>query len=358
MKKITLLFLLILSQSTFGQVEFTETKKLAATCKVWGVLKYYHPKVANGIYHWDNQLFDVLPKIEQAKTKEAFSLVLEDWINSLGEVEAIAPIMLSEDIDYFEKNFDLSWIDKNDLFSNNLSRALKFIENNRFQGNQNYVHQRKAGNIFVKNEDYSAYDFNDKNSRLLALFMYWNLMEYFYPYKYVMDKDWDSTLEDMIPLFIEANNDDDFYLAMQKLTVRLNDSHVVFHRYLGKGTKTKRFLPVTCKIIEEKIIVTEVLQVALTEKEDIKVGDVITKVNGKSIKEIILENRDFISASNEAYYLEHILEPVLSGYSETITLEFLKEGMTTSKTIDWNDYNIWQRWELNQASKLKINLNV
>lgn len=134
MKKITLFLLVVLSQIVSGQTKFNETEKLAATCKVWGYLKYYHPKVANGDFDWDNQLVEVLPTIEQAKTKEEFSLILENWIDSLGEVKEIVPIIQSKEIDYFDKNFDLTWINKNKFFSKDLSMKLNFIKNNRFQG--------------------------------------------------------------------------------------------------------------------------------------------------------------------------------------------------------------------------------
>ena len=110
MRKITLLLLLVLfSQNTSAKNNLTETQKLAATCKVWGFLKYYHPKVANGETNWDNQLLEKLPQIEKAQTKEEFSLILENWIDDLGPIKEIAPIAAPKDVEYFDKNFDLSW---------------------------------------------------------------------------------------------------------------------------------------------------------------------------------------------------------------------------------------------------------
>lgn len=349
MKKYILFFLIIISQTVFSQTKFTETQKLTATCKVWGFLKYYHPKVAHGDFNWDKQLFEVLPKIEQAKTKEEFSIVIENWVDSLGEVKEIAPIIQPKEIEYFDKNFNLSWIDNNKLFSKKLSKKLKFIENNRFQGEQHYVEAERAGNISIKNENYAEYQFNDKKERILALFMYWNLMEYFFPYKYVTDKKWDTTLEEMLPVFIEAKNPDDFYIAMQKLTVRLNDSHVVFYKY----GKKRHFLPIICKIIDEKMVVTEILDDYLSKTDDVKVGDVITKVNDKTIKDIILDYRDLIPASNEAYYLSKLVEPTLSGYSDNIKLEFLKGEKYETKTINRVDYNL-NRFELKNVSKVRF----
>ena len=105
MKKITLFFLLVLTQITFGQTKITETEKLAATCKVWGFLKYYHPVVAAGKTNWDEKFFEVLPKIENAKTKEAYSIVIEKWIDDLGTVSVNKPLADDQKRDIFIKTW-------------------------------------------------------------------------------------------------------------------------------------------------------------------------------------------------------------------------------------------------------------
>jgi C-terminal processing protease CtpA/Prc len=355
MKKTSILLFVLLCQTVFSQTKLSETQKLAATCKVWGYLKYYHPKVANGEFNWDNQLFEVLPKIEQAHTKEEFSLALENWIDTLGEVPKIAPIIPQNDIDYFDKNFDLKWINNNELFSKKLSKKLKFIEDNRFQGKQHYVAAFDAENIFVKNENYADLNFNERNPRILALFMYWNLIEYFFPYKYLMNQKWDLTLEEMLPVFIEAKNEDDFHTAMQKLTVKLNDSHAVFYKY---PKKKMRFIPAKCKIIDSKLIITEILADSLAKADDIKIGDLITKVNNKTIDQLILEGRDLIHGSNDAAYLDNLANSILSGTSDDVTLEFLKDGQHTTRTIKWQAYRESHQNEFRKTTIVKEKFKV
>jgi hypothetical protein len=87
MKKILLIVFFLLCQHSFSK-PINETQKLAATAKIWGFLKYYHPNVADGSQNWDDQLFQILPKVEEAQSEEAFSLVIENWITSLGEIKA------------------------------------------------------------------------------------------------------------------------------------------------------------------------------------------------------------------------------------------------------------------------------
>ena len=85
-RRLLLLIILFGYQTIFAQDKISESEKLISTAKVWGFLKYYHPNVADGTYNWDQQLFDVLPKIKEAKTKQEYSEVLVNWINSLGEI--------------------------------------------------------------------------------------------------------------------------------------------------------------------------------------------------------------------------------------------------------------------------------
>lgn len=350
MKKITLFFLIIISQTIFSQ-KVTETEKLATTCKVWGFLKYYHPKVAKGNFNWDHQLIDILPKVENAQTRKEFSLVISNWIDTLGEVPAIAPIPLPKDVDFFDKNFDLSWISMSALFSKNLTEKLKFIENNRYQSDAEFGPDFDG---FKTLKNYYDLDFNDKNKRILMIFAYWNVIEYFFPYKYQMDQKWDVSLEKIIPLALEAKTEDDFHKVFRNLTTKLNDSHVEFALYNNSkfNDKVKSF-PAEGKIIDGKLVVTEITGDSVAEADHIKVGDVITKINGKTIKELAEANRDAISASNEAKYLDKLTGKILLSYTENVEVEFLKDGKYTTKSMIWTNYHESHRNEFKKGAKKK-----
>jgi hypothetical protein len=42
--------------------------------------------------------------------------------------------------------------------------------------------------------------------RLLALFRFWNVIHYFYPYKDLLDQDWDTVLPRFVPQFAAARD--------------------------------------------------------------------------------------------------------------------------------------------------------
>lgn len=347
MNKITLVFLIVCTQTIFGYAKITETEKLAATCKVWGFLKYYHPKIGSGQVNWDSQLLEKLPLIEKAQTKEEFSLILENWINDLGEVKMVAPIVIPKEVEFFDKNFDLSWFN-NKLFSKKLSKKLKFIENNRFQSNEEFDYSFDS---FKYLKNYFDLDYTNKSSRILMLFAYWNVIEYYFPYKYVMDQKWDLSLEQVLPLVLEAKKGNEFYIALKKLTAKLNDSHVETTTY-GPEVAGKRpvYFPATGRIIEEKLVVTEILGDSLAQADNIKIGDVITKIKGKTIKELIQENQDLISASNEAKFLDKVTLPILKSYDENVEVEFLKDGKYETKSMIWFNYHDSHRNEFKKGA--------
>src|SRR5690606_21463683 len=117
-KKIALLFLiLILGNILHAQERLTQTEKLATTSKIWGFLKYYHPEVAKGNFNWDEKLFEILPKVETANTKEELSKTYIDWILSLGNIEECKKCNQKTKNEYFDKNFNLSWINNTKVFT-------------------------------------------------------------------------------------------------------------------------------------------------------------------------------------------------------------------------------------------------
>jgi C-terminal processing protease CtpA/Prc len=341
MKKTLLIVFVLLVQISFSK-PITEIEKLAATTKIWGFLKYYHPNVADGSKNWDEELFKILPKVDEAKSAEDFSLVIENWITSLGEVKAyniVEPVSKKE---YFDKNFNLSWISKSEIFSKSLSKKLKFVEENRIQNKQYYVnYELGSGSVplqFTNEVKYPDFKWTDKNLRLLAFFRYWNYIEYFFPYKYQMDQKWDKTLIEFLPRITAPESEKDFVLAMREISIKINDTHASTNTpqlfdYFGD-----KFIPFDVKIIDEKAVVISLKNDSLAKISDVKIGDVITKVQGKTIAEIIKENRKYVEGSNEPSILKNAYWIIFNGKTASVEIEFMRDGKTAVKSINRYKY--------------------
>ncbi|MDR7208400.1 S41 family peptidase [Flavobacterium piscis] len=331
MKKTLLIIFVLLFQYSYSK-PITETQKLAATAKVWGFLKYYHPNVADGSKNWDEQLFEILPKVEQAQSAEEFSLIIENWIASLGEIKKYEAIKEAEKKQYFDKNFDLSWFSKNELFSKSLSKKLKFIEENRIQGKQFYYTSDPY--IKVQNEiKYPDFKWTDKNLRLLALFRYWNQIEYFFPYKYKMDENWDAVLIQMLPKFITAESEMDFVLAMREISIKLDDTHSSTSSFKLYDYFGDKFVSFDVAFIDNKAVVVKFKNDSLSKSDDIRIGDVISKVDGKTVEDLMNEKLKYVEGSNKPAILKNIYWTVFNGKAESMEIEFSRENKVSNKTI-------------------------
>lgn len=336
-KTIFLLIIFICGNNLFAQNELTEIEKLASTAKIWGFLKYYHPEVANGKYNWDEELFKILPEVKNSKNKEQLSQIYIEWIDKVGQIKKCKKCNENSELAYFKKNFDLNWIKTSDLFTKELSEKLKFIENNRHQGKKYYVSvvHKKVGNIDVTNEiEYKNFDWKNENLRLLTLFRYWNIVEYFFPYKYQTDTNWNNVLNKMIPKFLHPKDEMDFHLAILELIVKIDDSHGGF----APTDKTNTFfgyywIPAKFELIDGKAIITEFYNDSLAKTDDLKIGDIITKVNNQEVGTIFKQKEKYINGSNISRKKANAYYSIFNGSSDSVQIEFIRNNKTYNKSI-------------------------
>src|SRR5690606_33498964 len=120
-----------------------------------------------------------------------------------------------------------------------------------------------VGNPVFKNENpYPGMQWNDTGYRLLALFRYWNMIEYFFPYKYLTDKDWDDVLRGYIPKMVSSDNELSYKLTILTLIGEVQDTHAniwqqdsTLNQFYGKN-----IAPIEVKIIEKKVVVTRTFE--------------------------------------------------------------------------------------------------
>lgn len=356
MKKQILFIFLLVFQVGFSQNQISETDKLATTCKVWGFLKYYHPNVASGKFNWDEELYQVLPKVEAAKTKEEYSKIIEAWIDKLGEVPKIKIVDAFPKENYFYKNLDLSWTQNNVLLSKSLSEKLKHIEENRYQGQQFYIalnvdedgyalggnEAEEPGGIPNLQNEKTPEDFTwkEKKYRLLALFRYWNLIEYFAPNKYLIDKEWTLCLKDILPRIANPKDELSYHYALLEMVTNLNDSHASYYIMdHNRHLKTLEYnylnmLPFEVDIIDNYFVVSKLYNDALCVKNDIQIGDAIEKLDGKTIQDYIELHKNKIPASNNAYLLHQIAKFHLRFSNKEIEISFFRGKNNFDKKIE------------------------
>ncbi len=320
--------------NAFSQIESDQVKKTKTFIKVWGFLKYYHPLVGSGDLDWDKEFVTRVVEVNKLESGKDINKYYLDWINSLGNVENCSDC--KNDIpDSLKFNLDLVWLDDTTLFSNEFIGKLNFIKLNRNPKGNAYVQY----NMFIKNTKYSGEKIYKDSiypslpMRLLSLARYWNIIEYFYPYKYVIGQNWNEVLSEMIPIFQYTIDTISYHMAMRVLITMINDSHAgLTTKYTNKYFGYK-WAPFTFKIIEGKAIVKDFYNDSLCLLNDIEKGDVFLEVNNESIPNIIKRKSRFIGASNEPTKLRNFNYAIFNGSTDSVSVKFDRNGVIHQKML-------------------------
>lgn len=340
MKKCILLTLFILAVgASIAQQKLTELDKLVSIGKVYGFLKYYHPVIAKGQYNWDKEFLEYFPIVLEAEDKEALSDVYLKWVDSLGKIEACKKCDAEEQS--FDKNFDLSWTRETTLFNDSLISRLRFIENNRNQDDNFYVSAAPVGKIEITNEPvYQGFDFPGEEYRLLGLFKYWNIIEYFYPYKYLTDQSWGSVLQEMIPKFQRASDKAEYQNAIRELVAKLDDTHA----WVSFSSERPKYLPVKISHIEGKAVVSGFYNDSLASINNLKLGDVILKVNALDVDTEMRSQLKYVSGSNRNIKIRSTYDRIFIGSEDSIRLSIERNQQIeeiVANRYDLKDLNYW-----------------
>ena len=337
MKSIIAIFVFLsMSTSIYSQKTTLETEKIATFCKIWGFLKYYHPTVASGQFDWDKEFTTRIKLVTSLESKREINSYYLEWIKSLGAVPNCKKCK-NKIPDSLQFNLDLAWLSDSILFTNEMINQLQFIQHNRNQGENIYVQKYPypyVGNTKYDNEKpYVDSVFPSKELRLLGLSRYWNIINYFFPYKYRIGQDWNEVLVEMIPKFKDSKDTISYHLAMLELIAKINDSHAGFitkytNQYFGL-----KWAPFIFKIIDNKAIVIDFYNDSLCKKNDIRFGDVFLKIGNLTIEDIIKEKSKYIGASNEATKLRNMNYAIFNGHTDSISMTFERNGVTSEKTV-------------------------
>jgi C-terminal processing protease CtpA/Prc len=314
---------------------------LTVVAKIWGFLKYYHPNVANGSFNWDYELFRIIPKVLETKSSQDRNQILSEWIKRTGEISSYNQDQ-QLDSSSIKVYPDLIWTKDNKILSGTIVSQLEKIRQSKRSTKNYYTEFLPQRNPSFRNEEsYSYNKYPDTGFRLLSLFRIWNIIQYYYPYKYLIGDDWNKVLPEFIPKFINAHNDIEYRLVMLKLLTRLNDSHAnipiddeVINNYKGKYT-----MPFIVSYVEGKMVVTDFLTEELEKKNQFKRGDIILSVNGENYNSIIKNRFSTTTGSNYSTKLRNIARDFLRTNDTMLKINYESEGIKKTQKVRCVPYN-------------------
>lgn len=292
-------------------------QKLYYTCKVWGFVKYYHSNVAGCRVNWDSVLIGVLPAVRTAASDSEFNDALDTMLFAAGRM-ALPAYNLPDTIPVqLKRNRNWNWL--NDaIFRTDVVATLDTIrswfrpQGNCYVINNNYTTSNTGWLLFPYDDPILNINtfstFPNADHRMLILFKYWNIMDYFNPYNYVLDKPIDTILFNNVLLMDTASNPYSFYGVIRKITAAFDDGHVQSWTYSTPIDFSTSYVPkIALRYIDSSYVVIK------SGIPAISVGDIILSVGGRTVKQIEDSVISYTSVGNAAVFHRFMCRNLLLG---------------------------------------------
>ncbi len=284
-----------------AELSARQIEHVARLGRIWGFLKYHHPAVTGGNHHWDYELFRILPSVLTSPDSETANDVIHRWINGLGDVDPCEECPPRPEGNVHLRP-DLKWIEDAGALGADLSATLQLIyERSGGAAPQFFVgpFHPSVGNPEFRNEPtYPGIALPDAGFQLLTLFRYWNIIEYWFPYRDVIGEDWPSVLMEYVPRMASANARDAFEAQLATLIARINDTHGGF-RTDARPPQGACALPVRVRIVDGRAVVAAFGRSDYEQESGLAIGDVIEAIDGKGVEDLFAEWTPYYAASND-----------------------------------------------------------
>ena len=311
-----------------------QADNVVALGQVWGLLKYHHPAVAAGQRDWDAEFRRQLPRVLACHSVAERSRLLSAWVASLGPVPPCTTCTAPPQGEV-RLAPNLRWAENKHRFSAELRRQLAHIQANRYQGTPYYVGQQGGSTLFLHEEAYADQPCPPTDLRLLGLCRYWNMYQYYYPYTYVWQEDWAHVLRDVLPRFAAANTALSYRHAAAALFTRVHDGHARYYPLdpLLEAERGNYLVAADVQFIDQQAVVTHVRQDGLVPASPLVAGDVIRRLAGRPVAELVRQRLPETPGSNRPAQLNTIAGNLLYATTPQLALQVERAGQLLSLTV-------------------------
>jgi hypothetical protein len=296
-RSLTCVVLCLLSAvAVAAPVAGTDPAILAA--RIWGLAKYHHPELVRCVVDWDRALLDRWAGLEAAEDAEAAQSAIGDLLGAAGNtpqqpLDALTP----------------EWIAQAPL-DEGLKRRLAWLAAQRPQQQCKVSPAPGTRQANFDSDIGHARLMPDRPHRALAALRYWNAIEYFFPYKMDIGRDWAEVLAEHLPQVLDAEPGQPFALAMRRFSAEIQDGHAGLSAPQALLDYRAGFPPFAVRPIEG---FPTVVRVALQASEQVRPGDRLLAVDGEPVGERLARFDAIGYGSNPASRLDLVSRYVVAG---------------------------------------------
>ncbi len=332
---------------SFGTLNNLQVYYLTKLGVVWGFLKYYHTNVTNGNINIDAELFKVIPQLMAADVEYVADKAIENWVDGFGVPPACATCMNAVLDNETKMMPDYGLLLIPDNFIKRFTDKLEYIKNNRANLSKQYyveIDSIKGMPVFTNEIPYNHTGYPDAGLRLLSLYRYWNMVQYFYPYKYSNGGDWNEVLRTFIPAFINARDSEEYENVCLSLVCKLNDTHAnIWGAPKIEHRKGDLMTPIQAKFIDEQLVITDYYSDPDLFKTVFKKGSIIERIDDYPVKDLVKKYSPLIPASSYETLMRDLPGPygyILRGNEPNVQISVKENKDSKDVTMvreKWNE---------------------
>ncbi|MBL8210987.1 MAG: hypothetical protein JNK87_09765 [Bryobacterales bacterium] len=336
------------SKVSVQQLTPAQVANLTLLGRVWGFLKYHHSRVRAGEIHWDYELFRVLPAVLAASDAVEGQKALAAWVKAVGTSPECSPCGALKSQEAHLRP-GLAWLSDTALLGSELSALLQAVHRNRPAGGKQFYLGQNSGvgnGNFDRELPYKGVSLPDAGYQLLALYRFWNIVEYWFPYRDLIGEPWEGVLREFVQRVALAKTRDDYQLQMMALIARVHDTHANLWSSLQvrppRGTCQT---PAVVRFVGKQAVVTGYAE---GSSGPLQAGDVIEAVDGIPVSKLHADWAPWYAASNEPTRLRDMGRFLLRGEcaaaglkirrgAETLEVAAARVPLSGLKMPQWHD---------------------
>lgn len=308
------------------------TDYLVSYGQVWGFLKYFHPEPSN--CDWDQVLLDGFLSVSACFSAEEFNVQVSKLIDRCGSYKAVRRDVPDSLI--FSESFE--WL-SDSIFNDYNRKYLTKLVKNKPNFNNKYISSGLFGNPKIINErEFNDYMLNPAIN-YLCLTRYWNIINYYFPYRQLIPLDWNQGYKSLLPEFLECGSYEDYLNSVTHLIATIKDAHAFL--FLDYQPRNYKFPPLEFISVNDGYYVGK-LKPELESDCKIQYGDKIISVDGQLMEDRLIELSPVISASND-YYISKSTFYLTVTYSDSVRIEVERNGKKISETLKTDDKFIYTK---------------
>jgi C-terminal processing protease CtpA/Prc len=161
--------------------------------------------------------------------------------------------------------------------------------------------------------------------RLLAAFRIWTIINYFFPYKHLMEEEWDSVLREFIPKMEQAGSALAYHLAVAEMITHIHDAHGFMDSPILKEHFGPAWPPIRLQMIEDSAVITAILDEEAAKTAGVAYGDIVLQIDGQDIGERMAQRARYLAASTPQSLMRRAVNASLTGPEHSVAVLTIRD---------------------------------